>query len=114
PQVVSLGVIGYQNIGPAIAIEIGTDDPQARSRFRQPGGPCDILKPEPATPGITATIVEQPGECAWKVIGMAIIARPARWPTGKRGVIIDIVDDDQVQPAVTIIIKECCRRAPTR
>src|SRR5262249_27015232 len=105
---------GDEHVRPAVAVEVGTEHTESRAgESAQAGGDCDVLELHPALRRLLAgEVVEELADPAGKRPRCTVIALAAgvrAWPTR---VVIDVVDDDQVEPAVAVVIEERRRRSP--
>src|SRR5207248_1966287 len=98
---------GDEDVGPAIAIEVGTDDAQPRSRdATEARFDGHIVEADARRPAVQTLVAKQPAHASLESLGSAVVAFAAR-PDARPGrVIVHVTDDDQVQPAVAVEIDE--------
>ena len=113
PQVVGLGVIGHENVGPAIAVEIGTEDAEAGSwRPCQPGGDRAVFKSEPFPGGVATPVAVKTRDRSGENARIAVGPLPCRIEAGMMRVVVKIIDHDEVQPAIAVVIEQRNGGAP--
>ena len=112
PQLVRVAVVGDVQIGPAVAVEVGRQDAESsrRTSAPMPGARGDVGE------GSVAIVVQQP--VGHRVVddGIAVVARGAG---GKAPALhvrpeVDVVGDEQIEPAVPVVVEEGRARAPAR
>src|SRR5437660_1254290 len=110
---IGLAVVGDENIRPAIAVEVRAQDSKPRpDREAEPRRLRSILKPQPRPLAIATTIAIQAGDRTLKVRRMAIVAAVATAPAREVRVKCHVVDDDEIEPAVSVVVEKTYRRAP--
>src|SRR5207244_666752 len=108
-----LPVIGDEDVRPAIAVKIGAQ--HAQSWPRQPaqsGAQRYIL--EAHALAVAAEVAVKARDRAGEGAGVTVIRPPAQTGAAERGVVIDIVGDDEIEPAVAVKVKERRRAGPLR
>ena len=109
PEVIGLAVVGDHDVGPAVAAEVAAEDAQAGT-----GGQChadldsDILETDGIRrdrPG-AAQVAKKFRDGAEKRRRAAEVPPAIGTGTPARRVVVEIVDDHEVEPAVTVVIEE--------
>src|SRR5262249_11960390 len=98
PQVIGGAVVGDEEIGPAIAVEVRAPDSEAWPRLTaQPGRLRHVLEADPAF-GVpeSAAVAEKAGDPAPEGFRGTVIGLVLAAATAPEGVVIDVVDDDEV------------------
>ena len=104
PEAVRLGVVGDEYVGPPVAVEVGAHHPQTRpGKLTQAGRQGHVAELDFLVPGL---VVEQPGHRAGEHVRRAVPALPVRLGADPRGIDIDPVNDDQIEPPVAVVIHE--------
>ena len=109
---VRLAVVGDKDIRPTVTVEVGVINPQPRTRMLSET--CvdrDVLKsrnPITLRPEIVKQFRDAPAESIWTTEILA--AATIRAPTG--GIVIHVVDQHNVQPAVPVVIRKAGRSTP--
>ena len=108
-------IVGDENVGPAVAVEIGDGDSQSRSwLFPDPGFHRDVFKRHPRLvfAGVPSAVAEQFAR-RWGKPGRGTVFRSAAGiVTARGGVVVDVVDNTQVEPTVAVVIEERRGRCP--
>ena len=80
--------------------------------FFQSGGCGAVLVAKPFSRGISAEVPPQPGRSAGKDIGEAIIAFPGSARAMPGFVKVEVIDDDQIEPAIPVVVDKAGRGTP--
>ena len=111
PKLVRVAVVGHVEVGPAVGVEIGGNDSQSGPECRvKPGRFGHVFEAAPALVAKQAVgngvVGAGPTIVARATLGIAFTLEVGRK--------VSIMGDEQVQPPVTVVVKEGGARAPAR
>ena len=116
PEVVGVGVVGDEDIGPAVAGEIEADARPSPGPACRPGPDATVRSskpshfPEASQPRLRNRRITVPG----KMLGLTVIALARRADARPALVDVEVIDDGEVEPAVAVVIDERGGGAPER
>src|SRR6185437_939555 len=117
PQVIGFAIVGHEDVRPTIAIEVGAQHAERRTtRAFKPRRSGYVLKANPwrlAAVGTTEVVIKVSGD-AGKAPGMAKIECAVKESARHRGIVSDVVDNNEIEPAVAVVIHEGGRGSPAR
>src|SRR3989449_6129995 len=103
-------VVGDENIGPAITIEIVDRDPKPFPRGTREATLLGNIRERPVSVVVKHEVCDR-----FELVGVAIgaIAGTVFTTVNIREVPLHVTTDDQIQPPVAVVVNEACARAPS-
>src|SRR5262249_29784356 len=118
PEVIRLLVVGDEDVWPVVAIEIRTHNPESGAWFAAYScSDADVLESHHGVfirSGRRTEVAKQFAASSLEMGGTAEVGHAPRPSAFHLRVVVHIVGDDQVQPAVSIVVEESRRRPPQR
>src|SRR5258707_1035621 len=103
--------VDEEQIQPAVVVEIDESDspPQPARVHTETAGECPVL----------AVVIEKvrAARQPWRSAGdgkSLVAAQPRRWQRRLREIEIDVVGDEEIQPAIAVVIEKRAAGAPAR